>query len=85
MQRLDVVGRLFPLILSGEKTSTIRWQEPRIKPGYMLYVNEDNPEQTIVVWVTQCTDMPLSNVSAYLDKKEEWLQVAKKGIDFLIN
>ena len=29
VQTLRVVGRLFPLILSGEKTSTIRWREHR--------------------------------------------------------
>ena len=72
MQNLDVVGRLFPLILNGEKTSTIRWQENQIKTGYMSYINEDTPTQTVVVWVTKCTDMPLKDVAIYLDKEAEW-------------
>ncbi|WP_419904556.1 hypothetical protein [Kiloniella sp.] len=72
MQKLDVVGRLFPQILSGEKTSTIRWRELKIKPGLMTYVNEDNLSQTVDVWVTKCTDMLLSYVPAYLGKEIEW-------------
>lgn len=72
MQKLDVVEHLFPQILSGEKTSTIRWQELRINPGLMTYVNVDDPNQTVVVWVTKCTDMPLSNAAAYLGKESEW-------------
>lgn len=39
MQELSVVGRLFPLILDGSKTSTIRWNERPITPGLLRYVN----------------------------------------------
>ena len=72
MQELCVVDRLFPSILSGEKTSTIRWREVRIEPGYMTYICEDDPNKTAVVWVTNCTDVPLSEVAAFVGKETEW-------------
>ncbi|MEH6633353.1 MAG: ASCH domain-containing protein [Halopseudomonas aestusnigri] len=72
MQKLEVVARLFPRILSGEKTSSIRWRELQIMPGRMAYVNEDDPNQTVVVCVTKCTDMPLSDVATYLGRESEW-------------
>lgn len=71
MQTLQVVGRLFPLILSGEKTSTIRFREPRIVPGPMRYVC-DASGQHLIVNVLKCTDMPLASVAAYLEKTDEW-------------
>jgi hypothetical protein len=33
VQYLTVVARLFPDILEGSKTSTIRWNEASIAPG----------------------------------------------------
>ncbi len=72
MQKLGVVARLFPLILTGEKTSTIRWREARIVPGPMLYIHDDDPAQRAVVIVTRCTDMPLSAVADYLGRSSEW-------------
>jgi hypothetical protein len=72
LQTLSVVGRLFPMILSGEKTSTIRWREARIAPGPMRYVCDDNVGQSTVVHVLKCTDMPLASVATYLGKTEEW-------------
>ena len=72
MQTLGVVGRLFPLILSGEKTSTIRWREARIVPGPMRYVRDDDPKAIADVNVVTCTDMPLAAVAAYLGKSQEW-------------
>jgi hypothetical protein len=72
IQTLEVVGRLFPLVLSGEKTSTIRFREPRIVPGPMRYVCSDDSGKTAVVNVTKCTDMPLASVAAYLGKTDEW-------------
>ncbi|MEM7223761.1 MAG: ASCH domain-containing protein [Pseudomonadota bacterium] len=72
MQQLPVVARLFPLILSGEKTSTIRFREAPIGPGAMTYVCVDDPAKTAVVWVTRCTDMALSEVAAYLGRQTEW-------------
>lgn len=71
MQTLPVVGRLFPLILSGEKTSTIRWHEARIVPGPMRYVCDDDGE-SVIVNVFRCTDMPLASVAAYLGKSDDW-------------
>jgi len=72
MQKLDVVERLFPLILSGEKRATIRWRENQISPGYMTYINEQDNSETAVVLVTRCTDMPLSDAARYLGKETEW-------------
>lgn len=72
MQELRIVDRLFPLILSGEKTSTIRWREARIEPGYMSYFCEGDASKTAVVWVTGCTSIPLSEVAAFLGKEIEW-------------
>jgi hypothetical protein len=72
MQELHVVARLFPLILSGEKISTIRWRETRIEPGYMIYVCEGDPGRQAKVWVTKCTDMALSQAAAYLGREAEW-------------
>lgn len=72
MQELVLVDRLFPLVLSGEKTETIRWREAWIEPGPMTYVCEGDSAKTAVVLVTRCTDMPLSEVAAFLGKAEEW-------------
>lgn len=72
MQQLAVVARLFPLILSGEKRSTIRWRETRIVPGYMRYVSEGDPRDTAIVWVTRCTDVPLSDAAAFVGRETEW-------------
>lgn len=72
MQTLEIVGRLFPLILSGEKTSTIRFHESRIAPGPMRYVCGGDAGKSAVVNVVKCTDMPLASVAAYLGKTDEW-------------
>ena len=72
MQSLHVVERLFPMVLSGEKTATIRWRETPIQPGYMTYLCDGDPGRTAVVWVTKCTDMALSEVAGYLGKAAEW-------------
>ncbi|MET0170278.1 MAG: ASCH domain-containing protein [Aliihoeflea sp.] len=72
MQELNVVPRLFPAILSGEKRSTIRWRERRIVPGPMRYVCEGDASRSVVVRVVRCTDMPLSDVAAYLGREADW-------------
>lgn len=72
MQTLTVVARLFPLVENGEKISTIRWRERRIEPGLMTYVCEGDAQKSAVVWVTTCTDMPLSEAAAFLGREEEW-------------
>lgn len=72
MQKLDVVARLFPLVITGEKTSTIRFREPQIHIGPMDYWCEGNSEKTVTVWVNRCADMMLSEVAAFLGKTEEW-------------
>ncbi len=72
VQTLGIVPRLFPKVLSGEKTATIRWRETRIVAGPMRYVCDDDGGRSVVVTVVRCADMPLASVAAYLGKTEEW-------------
>ena len=81
MQKLNVVARLFPDILNGSKTSTIRFNEQRITPGALQYICEGQLNQRVVVWVTQCTDMALADAASYLGKSNEWPdQIMLKGM-----
>ncbi|PZO79898.1 MAG: hypothetical protein DI629_08300 [Mesorhizobium amorphae] len=72
MQSLGVVPRLFPLILSGEKRSTIRWKEAPIVPGPMLYVCDGAPEQTALVEVWRVSSMPLQEAARFLGREKDW-------------
>lgn len=72
MQTLSVASRLFPLVVSGDKTSTIRWREIEISPGYLRYVDAGDPRNRVVVWVTRCTSMPLSEAAAFVGRQAEW-------------
>ncbi|MDN5927255.1 MAG: ASCH domain-containing protein [Hyphomicrobiales bacterium] len=72
MQSLNVADRLFPLVLSGEKTHTIRWRETRIRPGLMRYVCDRDPGKTVVVLVTRCRDVPLSQAAMLVGKQDIW-------------
>jgi hypothetical protein len=72
MQTLKLVSRLFPEVKSGDKTSTIRWRETRIEPGYLRYECQDGQNAPLVVWVWRCTDMPLSEAAGFLGKKANW-------------
>jgi hypothetical protein len=72
MQSLKIVDRLFPLVLNGEKTHTIRWRETRILPGPMRYVCGGDPGNTVVVLVTRCRDVPLSQAAALVGKQDIW-------------
>lgn len=80
MQTLGVVPRLFPLIEAGEKTSTIRWRETRIEPGYLRYVCDGEPAKSAVVWVVRCTDMPLSKAAAFVEEAEWSKEVMLAGM-----
>ena len=71
-QTLAVVSRLFPLILNGEKTSTIRWCEDRLAAGMLTFFNLDDPAQRVDVEVTRCTDMPLSAAARFVGHEDEW-------------
>lgn len=72
IQSLGVIGKLFPLILTGEKTSTIRWHEQHIVPGPMTFVCDDDSSQTVIVMVTRCTEMPLHDAARFVGKSNEW-------------
>lgn len=60
-----MVARLLPQILSGEKTSTIRFGERRILPGPMRYAHDDTPKRTVIVPEVRCADMPLFGMRAH--------------------
>ena len=72
IQALAVVERLFPQILSGEKTSTIRWNERRIVPGTLKFICAGLPEKTVLVEVFRCTDMPLCDAAAFVGHAGDW-------------
>ncbi|GHE02595.1 hypothetical protein U879_05930 [Defluviimonas sp. 20V17] len=71
MQSLPVAERLFPAILSGEKTHTIRWREPRIVPGPMEYVCEST-DRRVVVEVTRVWDVALRDAAALVGMQAAW-------------
>jgi len=60
------------LIITGEKTSTIRWHETRIELGPMMYVRDDDQNETVLVNVTRCTDMKLANAARFLGREADW-------------
>jgi hypothetical protein len=72
MQRLDVVTRLFPLVVSGEKISTIRFREQQIRIGSMVYWCDGCSEKSATVWVHRCTNIVLSEAADFLGKTKEW-------------
>jgi hypothetical protein len=72
IQTFGVADRLFPLILTGEKTSTIRWRERHIVPGPLTFICDGDAAQTVDVEVHRCTDMPLSEAAAFVGKADEW-------------
>ena len=72
IQSLAVVARLYPLVLSGEKTSTIRFGEARIVPGPMRYTCENDTNRTVTVEVIRCTDMRLSEAARFLGREADW-------------
>jgi hypothetical protein len=72
IQTLDVVERLFPEILSGAKTSTIRWRERRIEPGPMKFICEGDRGKAVLVDVVRCSDMPLSQAAAFVGRADDW-------------
>ncbi len=71
-QTLGVVERLFPLILNGEKTSTIRWREQHIVPGPLRFVCDGDARRTVEVDVFRCTGMPLSDAAPFVGRADEW-------------
>lgn len=72
LQTLDVVERLFPAIVAGEKTSTIRWNETTIVLGPMRYTCDGDHNRTVIVDVHKCSDMPLFEVANYLGQIDLW-------------
>jgi len=72
MQHLSIVPRLLPAVRRGEKTHTLRWQEGYIHPGPLRYCNQQNPADTLVVWVTSVETLPLCAAAERLGKQAEW-------------
>ena len=71
-QRLTLAEHLFEPLLNGEKKATIRWREPVIAPGVMEYYNDVTPDRRVVVWVTRCDTMSLSEVAGFLGMEDVW-------------
>ncbi|MCQ0970681.1 hypothetical protein MLD63_09615 [Paracoccus sp. TK19116] len=76
VQTLDVVPRLFPAILRGEKTRTIRWREGLIRPGPLRFVSAG---ASVMAEVTQVTDMPLRAAAAFVGMAAEWPDAVMLG------
>ena len=72
VQSLGVLDRLFPQLVSGEKTSTIRWRERNIVCGPLEFICDGNPNQTVDVNVIRCTEMPLSEAASFVGQTDEW-------------
>ena len=72
MQQLTLVPRLMPAVRSGEKTSTVRWQEGDITIGPLRLVNQQDETDAVLVWVTQVETLRLSEVATTLGKQDEW-------------
>lgn len=72
MQSLMIVPRLLPEVRAGHKLHTIRWREPEIVPGIMLYVNTQDASDTVQVVVTCVETMKLSDVADRMGKSQEW-------------
>lgn len=52
MQSLELADSLFPAVLDGSKTKTLRWNEPVPECGPLLFYSFDNPDMNAVVTVT---------------------------------
>lgn len=72
MQSLPLADRFFSLVLSGQKTNTMRWREPRIVPGPLRYFSEANAHPDIIVDVIRCTDVPLHAAAALVGIEADW-------------
>jgi len=72
VQTLTLADRLFAPLVSGEKTSTIRWREQRIASGPLKFICMDVPSNTADVIVSRCSDMALRDVASFLQRSAEW-------------
>jgi hypothetical protein len=51
-QRLELPDSLFPDLMRGAKTDTLRWNEGKIELGYLEFFSAKNPDLTALVIVT---------------------------------
>ena len=72
LQQLVLVNRLVPSVLDGTKTSTIRWNEAPVTPGLLRYVGDEQPHPSVIVMVTDCTSLLLSDAAQHLGRQAEW-------------
>lgn len=72
MQHLDVAGWLYADVLDGSKTNTMRWQETRIVQGPLSFTNCEARDQSVIVNVTRCHDVPLRNAAAQVGLEQVW-------------
>lgn len=52
LQRLELADDLFPDVISGKKTDTLRWNEGDIELGYLEFYSESNIGKRATVLVT---------------------------------
>lgn len=79
IQRLELVDRRFPALLSGEKRDTIRWNEGHIEPGYLIYYASDNSRWKTMVWVTATRYTTLASLAPVAAQApEELLAVMRR-------
>ena len=72
MQRLPLADQFFPVVLSGEKTNTMRWREMRIIPGPLQFFSETDRYPDCTVMVVRCTDVPLRDAADLVNMRAVW-------------
>jgi len=61
IQFLELADDLFPKILNGEKTNTLRWNEGNIKEGYLTFYKTSNPSVKCNVLVSSIETAPMKD------------------------
>lgn len=65
IQKLELVERRWEALLAGKKLDTIRFNEPRMEPGLLLYEGFPSAGRYSVVYITNVMDIPLRDVLKY--------------------
>lgn len=61
IQKLELAKDLFPKMISGAKTNTLRWNEGIIEEGFLLFYAENNINLSATVWVNRVTTSSMKN------------------------
>lgn len=76
IQKLELADDLFPALMRGEKTNTLRWQEGPVQTGYLLFYATHNPDWRAVVWVTGVQACPMNEIAPFYTMSPEELHKA---------